>query len=152
MQLKTAKEIFGEFDEGDYCPFYNYSPIIDSFGKVLLQVNEANYQGDSWVIYEAEEDKIAYLNFGWGSCPGCDALQACNTYEDLDNLIKRLYDSIQIFTKEEFKEFILNKEARKGSYSWSSEDFKKFIKQATELLRTEMPEDYFEEEIYYDGD
>lgn len=35
-----------------------------------------------------------YLNFGWGSCSGCDALQACDSYEDLDSLRKQLVADI----------------------------------------------------------
>ena len=71
-----------------YCES-DYQPIVDSFGNVLIQVDDADYQGDTRVLYE-KDGKYGYLNFGWGSCSGCDALQACCNIEEIQELINSL--------------------------------------------------------------
>jgi hypothetical protein len=76
----------------------DYTPIIDAFGDVVLRIDSDGYQGDTWVLYEEWQGgrfyKIGYLEFGWGSCSGCDALQACNSFDDLHELVNELYQSI----------------------------------------------------------
>lgn len=57
----------------------SYQPIMDSFGNIILQVDDNDYQGDSRLLYR-EDDRIGFLQFGWGSCSGCDSLQACHSY------------------------------------------------------------------------
>jgi hypothetical protein len=82
--MKTARELFPQ----ERC--WNYSVIIESFGDVLVQVDELDYQGDTWAIIH-RDGKYGYLCFGWGSCSGCDALEACDSYEEVDELIQSLY-------------------------------------------------------------
>ena len=59
---------------------YSYQPIIDHFadehGEVLVQIEEDDYQGDTWVVYHHPGAGPRFLTFGWGSCSGCDRLQA----------------------------------------------------------------------------
>ena len=52
----------------------DYQPIINHIGKVLVQEDDEDYQGDTFVLLE-KDSKYGFLNIGWGSCSGCDAVQ-----------------------------------------------------------------------------
>jgi hypothetical protein len=137
MELKTAKELYDVKEEDVEYGFYNYQPILDSFGDILCQKDEVDYQGDSWVLYE-KDGKIGYLCFGWGSCSGCDSLQACQSYNDVDELIEKLYFQIRWFDSiQEAYEYFINKNWE-GDYSWSIEEFQEFIKEVKDILRQKL--------------
>lgn len=72
----------------------DYIPLIDSMGDVLAQWDENDYQGDSVVVL-SRQGQFGVLVFGWGSCSGCDALQACGTWEEVNDLRRELFDSIR---------------------------------------------------------
>lgn len=101
--MKKANEIYD-----NSWSWWDYQPMLNEFGDILLQKDEQNYQGDSFLIYE-KDNKYGYLTFGWGSCSGCDALQGCNSIGEVQELMDRLYSSIEWFDsldalKEYFKE------------------------------------------------
>lgn len=99
--MKTAKELFAE---DDYY-WYDYDPIIDNFGNVVEKIDIGGYQGDTLVFYD-NHGCYGFLSFGWGSCSGCDALQACSTLDDVQELMDDLYNSIKWFdTIEEAREY-----------------------------------------------
>ena len=84
---EAAESIFG-FSVGDY------TPLLESFGYTkLLQVDDNDWQGDSRLLYQ-DGNRYGVLTFGWGSCSGCDALQGCSTYEEVDTLRTNLHNSI----------------------------------------------------------
>lgn len=68
---------------------YSYQPIVDSFGKVLVQVKTESYSGDTYAVIEKDK-QFGLLVLGWGSCSGCDALQGCGSYAEVDALIEKL--------------------------------------------------------------
>lgn len=113
----------------------DYGPILRSFGKILLQVDDDNHQGDSRVIYK-KNGQYGFLFFGWGSCSGCDELQACASEKDVDELIVKMRNDIKWFdSKEELKEF-LDKRDWEG-YGLYGDETKKFLEQYPEILRNE---------------
>lgn len=134
---KTAKELYPGMGEDFYGPD-NYSPIIESLGDaVALRFDTDDYTGDSWVIYRNKKG-WSFLNFGWGSCSGCDALQSCSTYEEIDALIGRLEQSIRTFqsAKEALIFFVSHDWG--GDYSWANDTFYHFLVAARRLLLTEL--------------
>lgn len=118
-------------------PFYgpaDYQPLIGSFGEILLQVDDKDYQGDTRVILK-RGDEYGLLIFGWGSCSGCDALQACDTYQDIENLRTGLESDIKWMPAKDLLAY-LETHDWKGDYSWHDDgETKQFVEQATAMMR-----------------
>lgn len=119
--MKKADEIYDSSWSWCY-----YQPMLNEFGNILLQKDEQDYQGDSFLIYE-KDGKYGYLTFGWGSCSGCDALQACNTIDEVQELMDKLYSDIKWFDsldalKEYFEEIDWTLK-----YQYSIPEFKEFL-------------------------
>jgi hypothetical protein len=115
--MKTAKELY---KVNERYSWGSYQPIIDSFGTVFVQVDDADYQGDTRVLYRAD-NTYGYLCFGWGSCSGCDALQACDTIEQVDELIDQLRGQIKWFVDRQEALSFFRSHDWKGDYSYSQE-------------------------------
>lgn len=136
--MKSAKELYPNRDHYGFDSICEYQPILEQFGQILLQVSDQDYQGDSRVLYrDFASSKVGWLQFGWGSCSGCDALQACDSYVEVDSLIRLLHESIKWFDSvEEALEFF-TKHDWKGDYSWCSHSSNQamFVSQAIKLLK-----------------
>lgn len=87
---KTAQEIFPHNSMHDW---YDYTPIVESFGDIVIMEYMGSYQGDAVVLLK-REGLWGFLIFGYGSCSGCDALQGCSTWEDVNDLIESMWLSI----------------------------------------------------------
>lgn len=122
MRLQ-ARELYP--DAGGW--FSSYDPIVEALGNVVIRVDQKDYQGDTWVLYN-NDGQYSYLCFGWGSCSGCDRLQGCDTYEEVDELIAELKESIIHFDSLDEARTYFNDEARKFNYSWHYQEFKEFMK------------------------
>lgn len=120
----------------------DYEPIIYDLGCVLLKIDDKNYQGDSYVLYGDENGSgpFGFLNFGWGSCSGCDALQACDSWEEIQELYDNLKSSILWFNnvKQAYDWFMQHD--WNGDYSTTEKRI--FIKTAREMLKTIIDEMY----------
>jgi hypothetical protein len=81
-----VRSLYPMLDVFDLC---DYGPMIDAMGIILVQSEDGSSQGDTRVLLE-KDGKFGYLCFGWGSCSGCDALQACSNWDD----VQELYDSL----------------------------------------------------------
>jgi hypothetical protein len=129
--MRSAKEIYPSYweDEQKYGSFYgpgNYQPIIDELGNVLVQVDDNDYQGDSRILYE-KDGKYGFLIFGWGSCSGCDSLQACGNICEIQDLMENLESSVKWYdTIDELKQYFKDKDWDL-EYSWHAEETKEFV-------------------------
>jgi len=134
--MSTSRELY---PQGDDCYFgvYGYQPILDSFGAIALQVDDKDYQGDSRVLYQ-ERDLFGLLIFGWGSCSGCDSLQACTSHEEVDALIDRLSAQIKWLSRDEMLAYF-NSHDWEGDFCWHSEETREFVEKAKELLAKAGP-------------
>lgn len=132
--MKDVREVYPDREHGDY--FYDvgdYEPLLDSFGyERLLQCDEDDYQGDSFVLFK-NGDQYGYLVFGWGSCSGCDALQACDSYAEIAELQRELHDDIKWMPLPELRAYFYEHDWE-GDWSWSSETGREFVAKARELL------------------
>lgn len=130
--MSLAKDLYPDYK--GYC-VADYQPIIDHFGEVLLQVDDEDYQGDSRILYRDKNDdkKFGFLVFGWGSCGGCDALQACGSLEEIDQLILETKNDIKWSSKEELLVYLMEKDWEL-EFCWHREETKKFIADAIKIL------------------
>ena len=75
----------------------SYGGLVGTLGvEILLQESDHDYQGDSMMLLQ-DGSRYGYLSFGWGSCSGCDALQACDSLADYEALRDGLEGSIKWF-------------------------------------------------------
>jgi hypothetical protein len=89
--LKDMREVYPKEHEGYWG---DYTPMLNSFGElVIAHADFGGYQGDTSAII-FDNGSYGYLNFGWGSCPFCDALQGCKTFSELNELAKYTYSVI----------------------------------------------------------
>ena len=84
---------------------YYYPPTyhegFKSLGFEILEwVTFGTYQGDYAVILK-EDDTLGFVVIGYGSCSGCDALEACNSNEEYRELMHSVIQSIYWGTQEE---------------------------------------------------
>lgn len=119
--MKKADEIYD-----NSWGWWDYQPMLNEFGNILLQKDEQNYQGDSFLIYE-KDDKYGYLTFGWGSCSGCDALQGCNSISEVQELMDRLYSSIEWFDSLDALKEYFEETDWTLQYQYSIPEFKEFL-------------------------
>jgi hypothetical protein len=137
--MKPIAEVYpqyiAEFEEdGSFYGPGDYGPMLDSFGyETLLQVDDHDYQGDSRLLYK-DGGRIGYLNFGWGSCSGCDSLQACSSPSDLEELQQRLFNSITWFDSAAEALAWFNEHDWEGDYSWNQDEQTEFVTRAKEIL------------------
>lgn len=131
--LKLAEEAYPK-NRSYFCA-HDYTPMIDLFGHVLVRVDDQDYEGDTRLAYY-KDNKYGYLNIGWGSCSGCDALQACDNHEQVAELMKSLENNIRWFESlNDLKEYIQS-EDRKLNYCYHMKEWKDFVAQVVALEET----------------
>ena len=130
----NVKELY----EDERWGWNDYQPMLDAFGKVAIRVDDDDYQGDSRLLYD-ENGKIGVLIFGWGSCSGCDALLACDSLEEVQELCDSLQEDIKWFDdKKQALEYFTNHDWQ-GVYSWHQTETKEFINKCIEYLSADRP-------------
>ena len=74
-----------------YSPPMHYDQIVATQGEVLGQWVMGTWQGD-YIYLLKNDDKYSFYVIGYGSCSGCDALEACeNDEEKIEfRVVKRL--------------------------------------------------------------
>ena len=124
---KLAEEMYeGCANDGWFDGPYDYTPIIDYLGECLVRADEADYQGDTYVVLKKDK-KYGLLVFGWGSCSGCDALQGSESYEDIGKLIEMFESSVLWFdTLDELKQHVTNRDGE-NSYFYHQDIWNYFV-------------------------
>lgn len=116
----------------------DYQPMLDAFGNIAIQVDDHDYQGDSRVLYDIN-GKIGFLRFGWGSCSGCDALQACDSLDEVQELCDDLQNQIKWFdNKQHALEWFMQHDWY-GDFDWREVETAKFVKMCIEYLSADTP-------------
>lgn len=132
MERINVRNLYDE--KSDDYSWYDYQPMVDAFGKVVIQVDDSDYQGDTRVLYD-NDGRIGHLIFGWGSCSYCDALQSCDTIEEVQELCNGLQDEIKWFdTKEEALNWFETHDWE-GDWTWYSYETKEYISKVIKYLK-----------------
>jgi hypothetical protein len=115
----------------------DYDELIDSLEvRVVLRVDDNDYEGDTRLLL-TDGQRWGLLTFGWGSCSGCDAFQACTTLAEFVQLQHQLWNDIH--WEPSAAELLAYVNAKDWSldYSGHQEAGRVFITKAREWL-TEM--------------
>jgi hypothetical protein len=136
--VKDVRELYPdearrEAERGSFYGPGDYEPLIESLGNVVLMKEDDDYQGDSHVLYKGHRGTWGYLNFGWGSCSGCDALQACMSMAEIEELRDSLLNNIRWGKADEIVAYLRDTETA-GRYYSNSESFAAFREEAYTLL------------------
>lgn len=79
----------------------SYEEGLKSLGVEILEwVTFGTYQGDYAAILK-EDDTLGFVVIGYGSCSGCDALEACNSNKEYRELLHSVIQNIYWGTQEE---------------------------------------------------
>jgi len=131
IPIGQVYESRSRWDWDDYMPLIkSIDPGIDW----LVAVDENDYQGDSLLLGKARDTgKFYFLTYGWGSCSGCDALQGCENWDDLESLRQDLAKDMREFASaSEFLEWLRTKD---WTLEFISTDIvKEFIEAAEKVL------------------
>lgn len=121
-----ARRLFPPREDG-YGPYFgDYEPIVADLGRVLVQVEDDDYSGDTRVLYE-KDGRYGFLNFGWGSCSGCDSLQGCDNHREVEELIRGLEADIKWFDSlRDAVNYVLNDPDRELSYYYHKAEWTDF--------------------------
>ena len=119
----------------------SYSTLTNQLGNPLVTVSTADYSGDTYILMANTKGDFGVLTFGWGSCSGCDALEAA--YHDWDAL-QRVADDVErsvrwYGSRAEVLDY-LQSENRKFEHSWGSAEYQDFIAKAIEYLEPKPDE------------
>jgi hypothetical protein len=117
-----------DYAEGfDYFYPPTYAALLNKIGRVVLCESFGSYDGDYYVLFQSR-DQYGYLTFSYGSCSGCDALEACEAQEDVDRLQERLAASTKWGTAKDVVEWFLAAGDRHEFYYYYPQDFVVFAK------------------------
>lgn len=98
----------------------DYTPIIEHCGTVIERWDYDGYQGDTRVLLR-NEGRFGFLEIGWGSCSGCDALQGCHGWAELDELTKEIAGSVTWFASKDEALLWFRERDWSGQYNLSPE-------------------------------
>jgi|694.fasta_scaffold37472_3 hypothetical protein len=125
--MSRAEALYPRNHRGEFPFVADYYPIIHSFGTVLTEADIGSYQGDTVAILQDDAKGFGFLVFSFGSCCVCDALQACGTYAEIDELINSLENGVRWFSSlQEAKDYVMDDEMRKGSHCWHEPEWVEF--------------------------
>lgn len=114
--MKTYNEMHPGREDDGYFYRGTYSTLVESIGNVVVQESDADYQGDTFVLF-SDGHRFGFLVFGWGSCSGCDALEACDSPSAVEALRDDLAASVKWGTASEIAAYISSADERVEWYA-----------------------------------
>lgn len=103
-----------------FYPTESYGDLVEKNAEILVESTLGSWQGDMLFLLRSG-DQFGFLVVGFGSCSYCDALEGCESQEEVDNLAQSLYDGIKWFDSlEEAKNYIADQDER--NLSWYAHD------------------------------
>jgi hypothetical protein len=133
--MPSARKLYPEFTgEGDTD---DYQPIIDAIGTPIVQYEIGQYDGDTLILFRNANHQYGYLTIGWGSCSGCDALQGCESYDDLQALIDEIEAGVRWFDSAGDALHFINNHDWAGEYFGGDPDTAKFVAECQSILSQE---------------
>jgi hypothetical protein len=106
----------------------SYQSLIEKFcSSIEVDVSDDDYQGSSFLLLRDNEGRPGFLIYGWGSCSGCDAMQACSSASDVASLYDELRNSVQWFADDDAARAWFAAHDWAGEFSWHEDAIGEFI-------------------------
>lgn len=120
---------------------HSYGELVNSMEyEIVFDEHDNDYQGDSYYLLQ-DGERYGVLVFGWGSCSGCDALQACSSHGEVVELRDNLHEGITWHdTKEAFVTWVSEKDFETEWYMWSGGAGNEFVRQLKKFAGIEVDE------------
>ena len=110
-----------------------YEGLIEATGcEIIDSLKMGSYQGDLLIVV-SKNYKFGVLSTGYGSCSGCDSLQACNNHNDRAKLAKKLYGKIMWKEPTEIIDYLQDKDWETEYYG-KQKGLPKFIEEVKEQI------------------
>lgn len=133
-QPTTATALYPDRFKSHFDAPCDYTPIINDLGTVLVRHDDDDYQGDTRLALKLGPKLYGFVVIGWGSCSGCDALQASDTPAAVDELIADIRRDVKTFpTLKALKRYVADDGGRKGAHSWHVEGWRAFADKVAAL-------------------
>jgi hypothetical protein len=134
-----VKELFPDCEDTSWGRWYcsaNYDDLVGDFGTILAEGRVGDYQGDFLYLLR-NGDRFGYVCVGYGSCSGCDALEACESYENLQRLYEFIRDSVDWWdSREEALAYFTDKDWSTDYTYHYKEEQQQFVSAAIKALET----------------
>ncbi len=123
--------------------YASYESLVARWGfEVVDMTIFGSYQGDYAVLLR-DGDRWGWTVFGYGSCSGCDALEAAVGYSDDDpwnsdvqELSDGLLSGVKWGTSAELVTHLSDEYVQKGKWSWYEDGFQGHVHATIEKLTT----------------
>jgi hypothetical protein len=111
----------------------NYDTLLEKQGYEIISGRSfGGYQGDYlYLLYY--NGLYGFVIIGYGSCSGCDALQACNTQEEVDALMEDIVRNIHWGNIEEILA-VIEKNLKGYNHNWYNYE-STFNAEAADLIK-----------------
>lgn len=89
-------------------PWFNgsYHNLVEDFAEIEFSQTLGYYQGDYLYVLK-DDDRYGFLVVGYGSCSYCDALEGCESLDDVYNLRNSIRDNVKWFDSfDELKSYV----------------------------------------------
>lgn len=114
--------------------YTDYDTLVSCFGAIVVSVSDDDWQGDTRYLLRGHDGRWGVLVNGWGSCSGCDALQACSSPGDYDQLRTDLGAGTQWFDTAAACATYLTGKDWETHHSWREHETKRFVEEALDAL------------------
>lgn len=124
------------FDTVEDLRVYSYESLLElALGErqVVFFLTDTDYQGD-WVAFVTDGSRVGLVEGSFGSCSGCDALEACGSNDDVKELAEDYLKSVRTFPSWESVRVYLEDLEREGSWA-----FRGFRKDLISFAEVELP-------------
>ena len=132
----------------------DYQDLVESGGfQIMLWEESGHYQGDFFTVVKDKNGRYGYCVIGFGSCTGCDALdaampldydQADADWSDIVILRASIIEDFKFFTsKEDLASFIEDslRVNNGNNWYWLHDESREILSRFILILRGEYPND-----------
>lgn len=141
MLLTDPESIMEEGYDFEYGgPNLGYTSVVETFGyEIVLSERLGSWQGDIVFVLK-NEDRVGFLVVGYGSCAGCDVLEAIRTMDGLKSFALGLHSNIKWFQsltdlQQWLVRYVIEDGIEPGPYWYYDDEIKNWAMEFTEGLR-----------------